>query len=88
MEPEKAPEKTQQKEASPEAAEAVPEITFDDFLKLDLRVGKILEVLPVEKSKKLIRVMADFGTEKRQAVAGLISTTSLKSWWARNACSC
>jgi methionyl-tRNA synthetase len=72
MEPEKAPEKTQQKEAPPEAAETVPEITFDDFLKLDLRVGKILEVLPVEKSKKLIRVMADFGTEKRQAVAGLM----------------
>jgi methionine--tRNA ligase beta chain len=52
-------------------APQVPEITFDDFLKLDLRVGKVFEVIPVEKSKKLIRVMVDFGTEKRQAVAGL-----------------
>jgi methionine--tRNA ligase beta chain len=51
---------------------AQPEITFDEFMKLDLRVGKILEVLPVEKSKKLMRVMVDFGTEKRQAVAGLM----------------
>ena len=51
---------------------AAPEITFDEFMKLDLRVGKILEVIPVEKSKKLMRVMVDFGTEKRQAVAGLM----------------
>jgi methionyl-tRNA synthetase len=49
-----------------------PEITFDEFMKLDLRVGKILEVIPVEKSKKLMRVMVDFGAEKRQAVAGLM----------------
>jgi methionine--tRNA ligase beta chain len=60
-------EKTQSPPETPES----PEITFDDFLKLDLRVGKILEVIPVEKSKKLMRVMVDFGTEKRQAVAGL-----------------
>jgi methionine--tRNA ligase beta chain len=49
-----------------------PEITFDEFMKLDLRVGKILEVIPVEKSKKLMRVMVDFGYEKRKAVAGLM----------------
>jgi methionyl-tRNA synthetase len=60
-------------EAKVEAkVETTPEITFDDFMKLDLRVGKILEVIPVEKSKKLMRVMVDFGSEKRQAVAGLM----------------
>jgi methionine--tRNA ligase beta chain len=48
------------------------EVTFDEFLKLDFRVGKILEVIPVENSKKLMRVMVDFGSEKRQAVAGLM----------------
>jgi len=48
------------------------EITFEDFEKLDLRVGKIFEVTPVPKSKKLMKVMVDFGTEKRQAVAGLL----------------
>ena len=48
------------------------EITFDEFEKLDLRVGKILEVEAIPKSKKLMRVMVDFGTEKRQAVAGLL----------------
>jgi len=59
------PEETGQKERS-------LEITFDEFSKLDIRVGKILEVIPVSNSKKLIRIMADFGVEKRQAVAGLM----------------
>jgi methionine--tRNA ligase beta chain len=74
MEPEKielkATSKTEPEKA--EQKETTPEITFDEFMKLDLRVGKILEVIPVEESKKLMRVMVDFGTEKRQAVAGLM----------------
>ncbi len=49
-----------------------PEITFDDFQKLDLRVGKIVEASPIPNSKKLIKIIVDFGTEKRQAVAGLL----------------
>ncbi len=48
------------------------EITFDEFQKLDLRVGKIVEANQVPKSKKLIRIIVDFGTEKKQAVAGLL----------------
>jgi methionyl-tRNA synthetase len=48
------------------------EITYADFEKLDLRVGKIIEATPVPDSKKLIKIIADFGTEKRQAVAGLL----------------
>jgi len=55
-----------------EQKENTPEIGFDEFLKLDLRVGKILEVIPVLNSKKLMRIMVDFGTEKRQAMAGLM----------------
>lgn len=49
-----------------------PEITFDEFRKLDLRVGKIVEANQVPNSKKLIRLLVDFGAEKRQAVAGLL----------------
>jgi methionyl-tRNA synthetase len=48
------------------------EITFGEFQKLDLRVGKIVEANQVPKSRKLIRIIVDFGTEKRQAVAGLL----------------
>lgn len=48
------------------------EITFSDFEKLDLRIGKVIEATQVPESKKLIRLLIDFGTEKRQAVAGLL----------------
>jgi methionine--tRNA ligase beta chain len=48
------------------------EISFAEFEKLDLRVGKIIEATPIPNSKKLIKIMADFGTEKRQAVAALL----------------
>jgi methionyl-tRNA synthetase len=61
MEPEKPVEKP-----------ATSEVTFDDFMKFDMRIGKILEVILVPNSKKLIRIMVDFGTEKRQAIAGLM----------------
>lgn len=48
------------------------EITFSEFQKLDLRVGKISEANQIQGSRNLIRIMVDFGTEKRQAVAGLL----------------
>ena len=48
------------------------EITFDEFKKLDLRIGKITEASHIIGSRNLIRMMVDFGTEKRQAVAGLL----------------
>jgi methionine--tRNA ligase beta chain len=48
------------------------EISFADFEKIDLRIGKIIEATQVPESKKLIRIMIDFGSEKRQAVAGLL----------------
>ena len=48
------------------------EISFDEFQKLDLRVGKITEANQIPSSRNLIRMIVDFGTEKRQAVAGLL----------------
>lgn len=48
------------------------EVSFDEFQKLDLRIGKIVEAIPIPNSKKLIKIMVDFGSEKRQAVAGLL----------------
>ena len=48
------------------------EISFDEFQKLDLRIGKIIEATPIPNSKKLIKIIVDFGSEKRQAVAGLL----------------
>ena len=48
------------------------EISFDEFQKLDLRVGKIVGANQISGSRNLIRMIVDFGTEKRQAVAGLL----------------
>lgn len=47
------------------------EISFKEFQKLDLRLGKITEANQIPGSRNLIRIIVDFGTEKRQAVAGL-----------------
>jgi methionine--tRNA ligase beta chain len=48
------------------------EISFKDFQKLDMRVGKVVEAKQILGSRNLIRMVVDFGTEKRQAVAGLL----------------
>jgi len=47
------------------------EITFDTFQKLDLRVGEILSVEKVPKSKKLLKLSIDLGFEKRIVVSGI-----------------
>lgn len=46
-------------------------ISFDDFQKLDLRVGKIISVEKIEHSDKLLKLQVDFGEEKRQILAGI-----------------
>jgi methionine--tRNA ligase beta chain len=48
------------------------EIPFDDFLKLDMRVGKVVEAEQIAGSRNLIRMTVDFGFERRQSVAGLL----------------
>ena len=47
------------------------QITIDDFMKIDLRTGTIIEAESVPKSKKLIRLVVDIGSERRQIVAGI-----------------
>ncbi|MTT32972.1 methionine--tRNA ligase [Terrilactibacillus sp. BCM23-1] len=48
-----------------------PEITIDDFNKLDLRVAEILSVEKVKKADKLLKLQVDLGYEKRQVVSGI-----------------
>lgn len=48
------------------------EVSFEEFKKLDMQVGKVLEANQIPGSRNLIRMIVDFGTEKRQAVAGLL----------------
>lgn len=44
---------------------------FDDFLKLDLRVGKVIECEKVKKSDKLLRFTLQVGSETRQILSGI-----------------
>jgi methionine--tRNA ligase beta chain len=46
-------------------------ITFDDFKKLDIRIGRVLSAEKVEGTEKLLRLEVDLGTEQRQVVAGM-----------------
>ncbi len=48
-----------------------PEIQFDDFAKIDLRVGSILSAEKVEKADKLLKLEVDLGFEKRTIVSGI-----------------
>jgi methionine--tRNA ligase beta chain len=46
-------------------------ITFEDFKKLDIRIGKIVSAEKVKDTTKLLKLEIDFSTEKRQLVAGI-----------------
>ncbi len=48
-----------------------PQITIDDFVKIDLRVATIVEAEKVKGADKLLRLLVDLGFEKRQIVAGI-----------------
>ncbi len=48
------------------------EIPFNDFMKLDMRIGKVEEATQIPGSRNLIKLIVDFGSEKRQSVAGLL----------------
>lgn len=46
-------------------------VTFDEFKKMDLRVGEVLTAEKVEGTDKLVKMEVDIGTEKRTMVAGI-----------------
>ncbi len=46
-------------------------IKFEDFQKIDLRVGEIIKVEEIENSEKLLKLIVDLGKEKKQIVAGI-----------------
>jgi len=65
--------------SAPKAAPASPSeiqnqksaIAFDDFAKIDLRIGTILTAEKVEKADKLLKLSVDMGTEQRTIVSGI-----------------
>jgi methionyl-tRNA synthetase len=77
--PEAAPQKHAEKqekaaEIAAVTAEAGPHISIDDFMKVELKVAKIVDAGHVEGAEKLIRLSLDVGEEKpRQVFAGIKS---------------
>jgi methionyl-tRNA synthetase len=47
------------------------EITFDDFLKVEMKIGKVLSAERIPKSDKLIKMQVSFGEFERQIIAGV-----------------
>jgi methionyl-tRNA synthetase len=48
-----------------------PEIVFDDFAKLDIRIGRVLAAERMEKSKKLLKLTVDTGIDQRTILSGI-----------------
>lgn len=77
----KTPAKAEAKSAPGDSAETeesgfiplAPEITIDDFIKLDLRVGTVLSAEEVEGARKLLKLKVDIGLGVRQVFAGIKS---------------
>lgn len=70
-------EKEQKDTAEKTKASPLPplskDISFDDFAKLDLRVGTILAAEPVPKTDRLLKLTVDIGLEQRTIVSGIAS---------------
>ena len=59
-------------QAPPNPSTSAPSrISIDDFMKVELRVAKVLAAERVPKSKRLIKLQVDVGTEQRTVVAGI-----------------
>jgi len=63
--------KKQNEIANYQAKPAKQNIEFDDFAKMDIRVGTILEAEKVKKTKKLLKLLIDTGIDKRTVVSGI-----------------
>jgi methionyl-tRNA synthetase len=66
-----AEKKIQQGSSDPSIEAIAPEISYDDFAKLDFRIAKIVAAKRVEKSDKLLQLTLDIGSETRNVFAGI-----------------
>ena len=62
------------------------EIAFDDFTRMDLRVGTILEAEKVPKTKKLIKMSVDLGFETRTIISGIAEYNEAGTLPGRKVC--
>ena len=64
-------QRAEDKDPQPSTLNLKPSIQFDDFAKIDLRVGTILSAEKVEKADKLLKLSVDLGFETRTIVSGI-----------------
>ncbi|MEY4528469.1 MAG: Methionine--tRNA ligase [Nitrospirota bacterium] len=57
--------------AAAPAPAAPPQISIDDFMKIQLKTAKVISAERVPKSEKLLKLQVSLGTEQRQIVAGI-----------------
>lgn len=62
------------KPAAPMKEGKMTEVSFEEFKKMDLRVGEILEAVRVEGTDKLLKLVVNIGDETRQMIAGIADT--------------
>ncbi len=67
----KAQENLSESEKTAKSIELAPEITIDDFAKIEIRVAKVISCEKVKKSKKLLCLQLDDGMGGRQVVSGI-----------------
>lgn len=51
-------------------SEPASQITFDEFMKVKLQIGKVISAEPIPKMKKVFKAIVDIGTEKREVAVG------------------
>jgi methionyl-tRNA synthetase len=61
-----------------------PEITFEDFQKVDLRVARVIGCEPVKKANKLLKLQLQVGTEQRQVLSGIAQHFTPEEMVGRN----
>lgn len=64
------PEKKESLKQAQKAGVGKPAVTIEDFQKLDVRIGTVLEAEPIQGAKKLLKLVVDVG-ERRTVVAGI-----------------
>jgi len=70
--------------AAPRKETEMEQISFDEFAKVDLRVGRVIEAEKVEGTDKLVLLKVDLGDEKRQLVAGIAPHYKAEEMVGRN----
>ena len=82
--PESSPAASQPPGSAEAPAATSPRITIDDFMKVELKVARVLAAEAVPKSKRLLKLSVDLGTEQRTLVAGIAESYAPESLIGRS----